>query len=718
MYFLQMSYRNARHAGTGELRISRTGGNIAKWTILDEGPEGVELLRLIATACAGSRILPRLHFDLRKLGPTDSQNWQIELVLALFAPYEASPDKQGPTTLGIRRGHPGGLAPLGKHDFERLTPEGPMRKPRTGMGSSAFFLLGYGECPTCHKDTDDFDFADPYFRLRRIRSLFESGARLTDPVEFLTRLHYRGIRCKRPATGGVLQRLAALLHEHMGVETSGWLERAIDFKKEWANLSAPKQRVVTVLLDAVRHLLDAHQTNIAPLDTPALILWDRPDRFCPPGTFPHWAMLMDALLPRTQFVITLDRQFRGLLPRGLLAATCRIPAPEQKSRKLPSRLPPKSILLLDLDSRLPNLALMKLSRHFKDQGKRVILARREARVEGAEHAYASAVFSAACTLDRLAKLRRYYGDSLVAGGTGIDVLLRLPPAIESLPADYDLYPELGDRAIGFLTRGCPYRCPFCVVPLKEGGVRQVSDLDDLVTRRRRKLILLDDNLLAHPKAKVFLEDMVLQNLSVNFNQTLDIRFVDEDIAGLLLRLQCSNVRFTRRMVHFSLKDNRHLEEVRRKYDMFDFTHRDNVEFVCMYGFNTTLRQDVERFRFLRSLPGAYVFVQPYRPLPGGKPPNLAGFFDERAETLIDELIRIVFPQNMKSMENYYRWISRLYAQEFGRPHMPLVDTIFRYNQRERRGHYLANLFDLIAEARPSAKGRSTRRTPAHPDRKS
>ena len=109
-----------------------------------------------------------------------------------------------------------------------------MRRPKTGMGSSAFFLLGYGGRPNCHKDTDDFDFADPYFRLRRIHSLFESGARLTDPVEFLTRLHYRGIRCKRPATGGVLQRLASLLHEHIGVECIGWLERACDFKKEWA----------------------------------------------------------------------------------------------------------------------------------------------------------------------------------------------------------------------------------------------------------------------------------------------------------------------------------------------------------------------------------------------------------------------------------------------------------------------------------------------------
>jgi hypothetical protein len=232
------------------------------------------------------------------------------------------------------------------------------------------------------------------------------------------------------------------------------------------------------------------------------------------------------------------------------------------------------------------------------------------------------------------------------------------------------------------------------VPAKEGGVRQVCDLDDLLTDRRRKLILLDDNLLSHPNAKVFLEEIARRNLAVNFNQTLDLRFVDEDIARLLLRVQCSNVRFTRRVFHFSLKDNRGLDEARRKYRMFGFAPQDNVEFVCMYGFDTTLAQDVERFRFLRSLPGAYVFVQPYRPIPGGAPANLAGFFDEQADVLINELIRIIFPQNMKSMENYYRWISRLYAERFGHPHMPLVDTIFRYNQREGRGHYLATLCDV------------------------
>jgi hypothetical protein len=111
----------------------------------------------------------------------------------------------------------------------------------------------------------------------------------------------------------------------------------------------------------------------------------------------------------------------------------------------------------------------------------------------------------------------------------------------------------------------------------------------------------------------------------------------------------------------------------------------------MYRFNTTLAQDLERFRFLRSLAGAYVFVQPYRRVPGGPPARTQGFFDARADERIDELIGILFPQNMKSMEHYYRWVSRLYAETFGRPHMGLVDTIFRYNHREQRGHYLATL---------------------------
>jgi hypothetical protein len=188
--------------------------------------------------------------------------------------------------------------------------------------------------------------------------------------------------------------------------------------------------------------------------------------------------------------------------------------------------------------------------------------------------------------------------------------------------------------------------------------------------------------------------MVSRNIMVNFTQTLDLRFVDQNRAALLRRIHCSNTRFTRSNYYFSLNDNRNLDFLRKKYELFNFTFRDNVEFVCMYGFNTTLAEDVERFRFLKSLRGAYVFTQEYQPIPGGPPPISDHFFEGDPDRLIDELIHTQFSQNMKSMEKYYRWISRNYAEIFGKLHTPLVDTIFRYNQKHLKGRYIETMAGL------------------------
>jgi hypothetical protein len=126
----------------------------------------------------------------------------------------------------------------------------------------------------------------------------------------------------------------------------------------------------------------------------------------------------------------------------------------------------------------------------------------------------------------------------------------------------------------------------------------------------------------------------------------------------------------------------------------------------MYGYNTTLEQDVERFRFLRTLPGAYVFVQQYHSIMGGPQPSLKNFFNGRTDELIDELVKICFPQNMKSMEKYYRWLSRFYAETFGKLHKGLVDTLFRYNNRDRKGRYISTLAGTI----PSIGGKRRLKT--------
>jgi hypothetical protein len=87
-----------------------------------------------------------------------------------------------------------------------------------------------------------------------------------------------------------------------------------------------------------------------------------------------------------------------------------------------------------------------------------------------------------------------------------------------------------------------------------------------------------------------------------------------------------------------------------------------------------------------------VFTQQYQPIRAGAPiDDGIDFFDDDVDLLIDELISIVFTQNMKSMETYYRWLSRKYAIAYGRLHAGLVDTIFKYNNRHMRGAYIATL---------------------------
>jgi hypothetical protein len=221
----------------------------------------------------------------------------------------------------------------------------------------------------------------------------------------------------------------------------------------------------------------------------------------------------------------------------------------------------------------------------------------------------------------------------------------------------------------------------------------LTDLDTLL-QGRKKLILLDDNLLAHPDALLLMEDMLRRGLAVNFNQTIDLRLVTSEAAALLRQLNCSNSTFTRRNLYFSLNDSRHLELMRDRYSQLQTRHQDNVAFVCMFGFTTTLAEDVMRFRFLRSLPGAYVFVQRYRPVLGGPLPDHSRLFDDQADDLLSELVRIIFRQNMKSMETYYRWLALQYAAQCGRLHEELLEALFRYNARAHMARFVVRLEEL------------------------
>lgn len=540
---------------------------IRQWTVLPRGAQTRPLAGHIALACSGTRQAPELGKVLRPLVAASAGPISLEFVLLRGVPQECPPSQPPRRSGGWKSLSSVEILPLSPQELRLGDLSVTRAKPHSGSGNGGWLLLGYGRRVRAHLNMDSFDFADPHHRLKRFASLFDPEARLTDPLAFLKRLHSKGVLYEKGRSLKFMTRLNRELSEFLGIQPEAWLEKRHDFHTDWQGLNPVQQTLATVVLDAARHLLDASVRCDEPFDQSGVLVLDGLEDWCPLETIPEFLCLLDSMFPNLQFFVTLSARGRTNFPPHLSSRALLIPKqPPRPKRTPPPRLPPGAVLLIDVDSQLPNLALMKLSRHFKSQGRRVVLARRDARVNHVETVFASCVFAFPQSAERVERLRRHYGSALQLGGSGVDIKLRLPPEIEALPADYSLHPELCDRAIGFLTRGCPLHCPFCIVPIKEGKPRIVSDFDTLLTDGRTKLILLDDNILSHPKAVELMEEMLRRDLQVNFNQTLDVRLLTEETAGLLRRIRCSNVRFTRRNYYFSLNNTRALDLVRRRYE--------------------------------------------------------------------------------------------------------------------------------------------------------
>ena len=203
--------------------------------------------------------------------------------------------------------------------------------------------------------------------------------------------------------------------------------------------------------------------------------------------------------------------------------------------------------LIDVDGKIPNLALVKIAAWHKAQGDEVDWFKGNQTL--VEKIYASKIFN--FSTDFPWHMFDGFSVEIVKGGTGYDIKRKLPPEIEAMAPDYSIYPNC-DYGIGFMTRGCTRRCKWCVVPEKEGDLRPDSSWRE-VSRWPvyRKVIFLDNNALASEWALQQLENMIAVNQSagrghtvmIDFNQGLDARLIDDATAKLLSRLHW--IRFIR-----------------------------------------------------------------------------------------------------------------------------------------------------------------------------
>jgi hypothetical protein len=206
------------------------------------------------------------------------------------------------------------------------------------------------------------------------------------------------------------------------------------------------------------------------------------------------------------------------------------------------------VLLINIDSTIPNLALAKIEKYHKDRGDEVF--------------YDLPMMACACDkiyVSCIFKENRHLCDEWLMypnasiGGSGYSLSIVLPEEIEQIKPRINL---------GFTTRGCIRNCYFCIVPKKEGKIHSVGDIYDIWDGKAKEITLMDNNILALPdhffKISQQLKD---EKLRVDFNQGLDFRLLTDDICKELFSLKHT------KEIRFAFDDIAYKSRVLKALDM-------------------------------------------------------------------------------------------------------------------------------------------------------
>lgn len=261
--------------------------------------------------------------------------------------------------------------------------------------------------------------------------------------------------------------------------------------------------------------------------------------------------------------------------------------------------------LIDVDGHnFPNLALMKISAYHKSKGDSVEWYQ-PMFSDHMDKVYMSKVFSFTPDYEYFIN-----ADKVVKGGTGYCIDLDengreiyhkerdhvLPDEIEHQFPDYSIY-GITDTAYGYMTRGCPRNCPFCIVGKKEGcKAHTVAPLSEF-WNGQRNIKLLDPNPIAVPDWRDNLQQLIDSKALVDFTQGVDIRLMTSEKAEYIRQIRV-------KAVHFAWDRYEDKEMIVPRFKAFkDVTkwHRSKLIVYVLTNYNTTLKQDLERIYTLRDL---------------------------------------------------------------------------------------------------------------------
>ena len=246
----------------------------------------------------------------------------------------------------------------------------------------------------------------------------------------------------------------------------------------------------------------------------------------------------------------------------------------------------------------PNYALMKISAYHRQQGNEVEWWNPLCKYD---RIYSSKVFD-------FTPADPYLPDDAIRGGTGyrdLSMDKTLPQEIDNMYPDYSIYPDC-DYAIGYLTRGCPNHCRWCVVPEKEGMIRPYRTWQEVVRQDTDKLVLMDNNILACDHGISQLQSLIGSGYRIDLNQRMDARLVTPEVAEILSRL--SWIRFIR----FSCDQKSQIEPIRHTLELLG-RHGVRPYRVFIYLLVTKdIRDAAERVEALKGYKGINLYAQAER----------------------------------------------------------------------------------------------------------
>lgn len=260
-----------------------------------------------------------------------------------------------------------------------------------------------------------------------------------------------------------------------------------------------------------------------------------------------------------------------------------------------------TIGIIDVDrTHFPNIALGKIAAYHRAQGHKVEWA--DPMFGQYDRIYASKIFNFTPDFTDI------YHCDIERGGTGYDLHKQLPEAIDRLQPDYTLYPQIDSHiSYGFLTRGCPNQCPWCVVPRKEGAIRPYMDIEEITQGGRRpNAILMDNNILASDYGLKQIEKIIRRGYRVDFNQALDARLITPEIARMLAQVRWIN------HIRLGCDTPQQISQCERAMHMID-THCETPKSYIMYTMiGADLEEAYKRLMHFRDNKRVRIAAQPYR----------------------------------------------------------------------------------------------------------